>query len=156
MSKRIFGAAVFVAATVLSAGSALAAYQTTSSAVASPAVIAAVSSSTASVTAGGISSAIGGGFGGSFVGLPGKSSVASRQGGGFAGANNGQTGASAGSEQQRFGVWGNFGGSGFNEDQSAIASSGQIYTFMAGGDYRFNDWVIAGLSAGYERQDITT
>ncbi|MGE0095674.1 MAG: autotransporter outer membrane beta-barrel domain-containing protein [Alphaproteobacteria bacterium] len=158
MIRNLLGAAALLAATTLGAGSALAAYNTASSPVASPAIIAAVSSSTASITAGGISSAIGGGFGGGFVSADGKTNYASnakRRGGGFA-DSGAATGASAGSEQQRFGIWGNFGGSGFNEDQPAIATSGQVYTFMAGGDYRFNDWVLGGLSVGYERQDIDT
>ena len=77
------------------------------------------------------------------------------QGGGFADSGTG-TGASAGTGENRFGVWSNFSGTGFSESQTAIQSSGQIYTFVAGADYRINDWVLAGLSAGYERQNITT
>lgn len=68
----------------------------------------------------------------------------------------GEVGASAGSDAQRFGVWGNFAGTSFSEDQAAINSDGQVYTFAMGADYLATNWMIAGLSLGYERQSVNT
>lgn len=76
---------------------------------------------------------------------------------GFTSASGrGETGASAGSSAQRFGVWGNFSGTEFSESQSAIDSDGQVYTFAVGADYLVSNWMIAGLSLGYERQSVNT
>ena len=83
----------------------------------------------------------------------GEAPNAKRISGGFADSG---TGASAGTGENRLGVWSNFSGTGFNENQAAIATSGQVYTFAVGADYRINDWVLAGLSAGYERQSLNT
>lgn len=157
MKNSVLGAVVVVAATVFGAGSALAVYNTNSTSTGSSTVVAASGPSTVNVITGGTFSTSGGGVTGSWTktgALPGSTQTAKRAGG--AGFADSGTGASAGNGEQRFGVWSNFAGTGFNEDQSAIQSSGQIYTFMLGGDYKFNNWVIAGLSAGYERQSIDT
>ncbi|MHB1218442.1 MAG: autotransporter outer membrane beta-barrel domain-containing protein [Alphaproteobacteria bacterium] len=154
MTSRTFAVAVFVAATVLSAGSALAAYQTNSTSTGSSTVVAGTGGNSINTISSGFTF-------GTFTktgdaGAPNKyAAAAKRQGGGFADSGT-ATGASAGTGENRFGVWSNFTGSGFSESQSAIETSGQVYTFALGADYRLNDWVMAGLSVGYERQNIDT
>ncbi|MFO0995339.1 MAG: autotransporter outer membrane beta-barrel domain-containing protein [Alphaproteobacteria bacterium] len=68
----------------------------------------------------------------------------------------GVRGFAAGDGPSRIGLWTNLAGTWFEEDQVALSSSGTIATGLVGADYRINDWFILGLSAGYERQDITT
>jgi len=158
---KILGAIALLAATTLGAGNALAAYMTPGTTVATSVIAPIASGQTVSLISGAISSGFigsssgGRGFRGSLSpdGKTDYAANAQRTGGGFA---EGGTGASAGDGEQRFGVWSNFAGSGFTESQSAIATSGQVYTFAVGADYRINNWVMAGLSVGYERQDIDT
>jgi hypothetical protein len=155
MLKRGLGVAVVTAATVIGAGSALAASDPSNSSQLST-----QTSGTQAASAGtqNTMNVIGGGISGTWTKTSslqgGTTAVAQRQGGGFDGAKNGLTGAAAGDENQRFGVWSNFAGTGFNQSQTAIQSTGQIYNFAVGADYRVNNWVIAGLSLGYEHQHM--
>ena len=159
MTNRILGAAVFMATMVLSASTAFAAYQTSSAPVSTSMVLSVSGPSTASTFTNGFKADIANALNISPSRIKvqniqsGEAPSGRRMGGGFADSG---TGAAAGDGENRFGVWSNFSGTGFSESQSAIESSGQIYTFAVGGDYRINDWVMAGLSAGYERQNINT
>ncbi len=153
MINRLLACGVTVAVALFSA-SALAAYNTNSTSTGSSTVVAGTSGNSINTISGGFTSGMftktGDAGTGSKYAVNGK-----RQGGGFA-DSGAATGASAGADEQRFGVWSNFTGSGFSETQSAIDTSGQVYTFALGADYRINNWVLAGLSVGYERQDINT
>lgn len=76
--------------------------------------------------------------------------------GALAAFDTGVRGLAAGEGPSRFGLWTNLAGTWFEEDQIALSSTGNIATGLVGGDYQVNEWFIVGLSAGYERQDITT
>lgn len=156
MTSRIFAAAAFAAATVLSAGSAHAVYQTNSTSTGTSTVVAGTGANTINTISNGFRPNLSPRLFKSRSDLDSTNKYAvngQRSGGGF---SEGASGASAGDDDQRFGVWSNFTGSGFSESQSAIQTSGQVYSFVVGGDYRINDWVLGGLSVGYERQNINT
>jgi hypothetical protein len=154
MINRLLACGITMAAALLATESAFAAYQTNSTSTGSSTVVAGTGTNSINTITGGFSMGTWTKTGD--VGSPNKyAGNAHRQGGGFA-DSGAATGASAGTGENRFGVWSNFTGSGFSESQSAIDTSGQVYSFVIGGDYRLNDWVMAGLSVGYERQNINT
>jgi hypothetical protein len=68
----------------------------------------------------------------------------------------GARGFSAQGKEIKFGAWAQYGFSSFDEDQVNIDSDGKVHSFVAGADYRFNRWGLAGLSLGYERVDVDT
>lgn len=74
----------------------------------------------------------------------------------LAAVETGLRGFSAGDGPSRLGLWANLAGTWFAEDQAALKSDGSVATGLVGADYRINDRFIVGLSAGYERQDVTT
>ena len=152
MIRQFIAAAALLAATTLGASGAFAAYQTGSAPVGTSTIVQGTGANSINTITGGFTQGTWTKTGS--VGTPNKyAGNAQRQGGGFADSG---TGASAGTGDNRFGVWSNFTGTGFTESQSAIATSGQVYSFVIGGDYRINDWVMGGLSVGYERQSIDT
>lgn len=65
-------------------------------------------------------------------------------------------GLSAGGKEGRLAVWVNAGYSSFDEDQTAIDSDGDSIAIAVGGDWRFTETFIGGLSVGYQYSDVNT
>jgi hypothetical protein len=71
--------------------------------------------------------------------------------------SGGSVGLAAGGGKTRgIGLWVQGAFTHVDEDADAIKFDGHVVTGMAGIDYRFNNRLIVGLSAGYERSDIDT
>ncbi|MFN0043468.1 MAG: autotransporter outer membrane beta-barrel domain-containing protein [Alphaproteobacteria bacterium] len=68
----------------------------------------------------------------------------------------GAEGMSAQGNEPRMAVWGQYGFTRFDEDQPTIDSDGVVHSVAVGGDYRFNNWLLAGLSFAFDRSDVTT
>ena len=66
------------------------------------------------------------------------------------------TGMSAGGGDGRLGVWFSGGWTGIEDDLVSTAYDGDVFNFLFGGDYRFNDRFIGGIALGYESADIDT
>ncbi len=133
---------------MMAPNAAMAVYQTPAATVLSSTVNQQSSSNTSKTLSNGIQGSAGGGakmFGGG-----------NRTSGDNTLLDAGAKGFSAQGGERRFGVWGQYGYTGFDEDQSAIDSDGTSHTVAFGGDYRFNRWLIGGLSLAYERTDIDT
>jgi len=64
--------------------------------------------------------------------------------------------SAAGDVAKRFGAWANAGVTHINNDQAGSEFSGNILTGLVGGDYLVNDYLLVGLSGGYEHGDIDT
>ncbi|CAN0359914.1 unnamed protein product [Discosporangium mesarthrocarpum] len=158
MAKKLLARVGIAAiALALSAGSASAAYDTNATSVVSTVVTttqttATTSTVTTGFTGGGGTSSMftpGGGGGGGGGGTPGVDT------------NSGSLmptgrGLSAGGKEGRLAVWVNAGYSYFDEDQEALDSDGTAVALAAGGDWRFSERVIGGLSVGYQYSDVNT
>lgn len=68
----------------------------------------------------------------------------------------GATGLSAQQDDPRAAVWGQYGYTRFDEDQTAIDSDGSSHAFAVGGDYRWNNWLATGMAFVYSRTDVDT
>lgn len=66
------------------------------------------------------------------------------------------TGMSAGGGEGRLGIWVSGGWTGIEDDLVSTAYDGDVFNFLFGGDYRFNDRFIGGIALGYESADIDT
>lgn len=175
----LVGLTVF-AITALGAGSAHAAYTAsndlgTSATLISTSVSPIASSQTTSIIAGNIGSALGGGFGGGGFGggLGGAGPITSLPDNGDGAlsaslnadpASSSQTylntremvGRAAGGKEVRFGAWIQGSYTWIDNTQSGGEFDGNVTNILAGLDYKANDRMVIGVSAGYENTDIDT
>ncbi len=146
IKNRFVAIATGAAVVVMASGAAMAAYQTPATTVLSSTVNQQSSTTTSKTLNAGIQSS--GGGSNMFRGGRGPSTSSL--------LDAGAKGFSAQGNEPRFGVWGQYGYTIFDEDQSAIDSDGKSHTVAFGGDYRFNRWLIGGLALAYERTDVDT
>lgn len=101
---------------------------------------------------GGFGGGLGGGFGGGGLG----GGVGTQQGfalDGPEGIEVSGKGAAAGNTDGKLAVWIRGSYATFDQDQTQIQSDGDTYTVGGGGDWRFSDRVIGGLSLSYYQSD---
>lgn len=73
-------------------------------------------------------------------------------------ANTGPLGSgmAAGGGDGRLGLWVSGGWSNIEDDLLSTAYDGNLYNVLFGGDYQFNDRLLAGVALGYESSNIDT
>lgn len=113
-------------------------------------------SQTASLIAGGATAGIsGGGFGGFGAGGTGGFG-AGGTGVGPTTMNTRQMGKAGAAGPAKMGLWAQGNYANIDKSEVGLQMDGNVYAFVGGIDYKFNDRGVAGLSVGYENTDIDT
>lgn len=66
------------------------------------------------------------------------------------------SGRGAGADGKRFGFWVSGQWTSYEDDNASTAADGTLWAAMVGADYRFTNWLVAGIAGGYESTDLDT